>query len=222
MPTLCQTYRDTLYEQLARLTKAMAHPKRLMILDLLLQAPRTVETLADRIGISVASTSQQLQVLRAARLVEAEKHGLYVTYRLADETVYELMRELRLVATHRLAEWDQMRRQVQEDGAHLSRMTPDDLCDCVERGEVVLLDVRPTEEYQAGHLPGAVVMPLEELESRLEELPKDRPIVAYCRGDYCLMARQAVELLQRHGYTAHFVEEGLRELSLAGLTIETA
>jgi rhodanese-related sulfurtransferase/DNA-binding transcriptional ArsR family regulator len=218
----CKTYREALYEQLARLTKAMAHPKRLMMLDLLLQAPRTVEALAAQIDTSVASTSQHLQVLRAARLVETEKNGLYVTYRLADDTVHDLLRDLRLVAQHRLAEVDQLRRQVQEQGAHLTSLTVAELQQCLDHGDVVVLDVRPAEEYQAGHLPGAVLMPLAELESRMGELPTDRPIVAYCRGEYCLMARQAVDLLQQHGYTARYVDEGIRELQTAGLTVVTA
>ena len=221
MPSVCQVYRDALYEQLARLTKAMAHPKRLMMLDLLVQAPRTVEVLADRVAMSVASASQHLQVLRAARLVEAEKNGLYVTYRLADEAVYTLLQDLRLVAQRRLAEVEQLRRQVAEESEHLARLTAADVRECLREGDAVVLDVRPAEEYQAGHLPGAVPMPLDELENRLAELPKDRPIVAYCRGEYCLMARQAVDLLQRHGYDARYVEEGLRELEAAGVAVET-
>ncbi|MCE5237577.1 metalloregulator ArsR/SmtB family transcription factor [bacterium] len=222
MSSPCRAYRDAIYEQLARLTKAMAHPKRLMMLDLLVQAPRTVEVLADRVAMSVASASQHLQVLRAARLVEAEKNGLYVTYRLADETVYTLLQDLRLVAQHRLAEVEQLRRQVAEERGHLGRLKATDVRECLREGDAVVLDVRPAEEYQAGHLPGAVPMPLDELENRLAELPKDRPIVAYCRGQYCLMARQAVDLLQRHGYDARYVEEGLRELQAAGVAVETA
>lgn len=222
MPTPCQLYRDALYEQLARLTRAMAHPKRLMLLDLLLQAPRTVEVLASQIGISVASASQHLQVLRGARLVEAEKRGLYVTYRLADEQVYDLLRDLRTVAGHRLAEVAVARQQVQAESAHLSAMSPDQLAECLETGQIVLLDVRPPEEYSAAHLPGAISIPLDELEGRLAELPQDRPIVAYCRGEYCLMARQAVSILQERGYLAHYLEEGVMDLAAAGVQVERA
>jgi rhodanese-related sulfurtransferase/DNA-binding transcriptional ArsR family regulator len=222
MPSPCQLYRDALYEQLARLTKAMAHPRRLIILDLLLQAPRTVEALAEQVGVSVASTSQHLQVLRAARLVEAEKHGLYVTYRLAGDAAYDVLRGLRRLAHERLAEVEQMQRSIQEQGAHLPHMAAAELHECLERDEVVVVDVRPTEEYEAGHLPGAVSIPLDELEDRLRELPLDRPIVAYCRGEYCLRARQAVELLRERGFLASYVDEGVRELAAAGLTIETA
>jgi rhodanese-related sulfurtransferase/DNA-binding transcriptional ArsR family regulator len=221
VPTFCQLYRDSIYEQLARITKATAHPRRLMILDLLLQAPRTVEAIAEQIGSSVASTSQHLQVLRGARLVEAEKKGLYVTYRLADEMVHTLMQDLRQVARQRLAEVEQLRRQAQDQAAHLTRLSVDELRGCIERGDVVILDIRPAEEYRAGHLPGAVHISLSELEERIGELPQDRPIVAYCRGEYCLMARQAVDTLQRHGFVARYVDEGVRELQAEGDAIET-
>lgn len=220
MPSACQLYRDALYVQLARLTRAMAHPTRLMLLDLLLQAPRTVEALAAQLEISVASTSQHLQVLRGARLVETQKKGLYVTYSLADEAMYEVLHGLRLVAQHRLAEIDQLRRQVGEQSAHLKAVTAEELRDCLDRGEVVVLDVRPPEEYAAGHLPGARNVPLAELPDRLGELPRETPIVAYCRGEYCLMARMAVDLLQKAGFIARYVDEGVRELETAGVPIE--
>lgn len=211
-------YSDALYEQLARLTKAMAHPGRLQILDLLLQAPRTVEVLAAEVRMSVASTSQHLQVLRSARLVEAEKKGLYVTYRLADETIYDLMRSLRTVAARRLAEVDQLLREVREGRDDRTALSSEELLDDAASGKLVLIDVRPVEEYRAGHLPGALSMPLGELEARLGELPRDRDIVAYCRGTYCLMALQAVELLRRQGYQAEYLDEGVRELREHGIS----
>ncbi|MCE5239404.1 metalloregulator ArsR/SmtB family transcription factor, partial [bacterium] len=192
MPSGCQVYRDVLYEQLARLTKAIAHPKRLQILDLLLQAPRTVEVLAGEIDMSIAATSQHLQVLRGARLVESEKNGLYVTYSLADDSIYDLMRQLRAIGSARLAEVDQLLRQVQE-GRDYEPAPRQELLRDLRQGEVVLLDVRPTEEYQAAHLPGALSIPLPELPQRLAELPKDRRVVAYCRGTYCLLAIEAGE-----------------------------
>lgn len=213
-------YRQALYEQLARLTRAMAHPARLQILDLLLQAPRTVEVLAGEIGASVAATSQHLQVLRSARLVESEKKGLYVTYRLADETLYDLLRVLRSVAEHRLAEVEQLIRQSREGRDFPTAAGTETLVARLQRGEVVAVDVRPTEEYAAGHLPGAVGIPLSQLEERLAELPADREVVAYCRGTYCLLAIQAVEILRRHGYRATYLPEGVRELEQAGVTLE--
>lgn len=210
--------RDALYEQLARLTKALAHPKRLQVLDLLLQAPRTVEVLAGEIGMSVAATSQHLQVLRSARLVEADKNGLYVTYSLADEHTYDLMRVLRTIGQARLAEIDQLLRDVQRQHDYEPAGREQLLRD-LKRGEVVVLDVRPAAEFEAAHLPGALSVPLAELEARLAELPRDRNIVAYCRGTYCLLALEAVEVLRRHGYRATYLAEGVRELAAAGVSL---
>jgi len=221
MPPSGEQYKQALYEQLARLTRAMAHPARLQVLDLLLQAPRTVEVLAGEIGMSVAATSQHLQVLRAARLVETEKHGLYVTYRLADDTLYDLMRNLRTVAQHRLAEVDQLVRQSREGRDFPALTTHAALLASLRQDEVLIVDVRPAEEFKASHLPGALGIPLGDLEQRLEELPKDRDIVAYCRGTYCLLALQAVEILRRHGYRATYLEEGVREMASAGVTLQS-
>lgn len=220
MATQPEQYKEALYEQLARLTKAMAHPKRLQILDLLLQAPRTVEVLSTQLGISIASTSQHLQALRMARLVETEKKGLYVIYRLADEAIYDLMRNLRTVARHRLAEVEQLVRQSREGRDFPVQADREALLESVRHGDLLMVDVRPVEEYEAGHIPGAISMPLSELEQRLPELPKDREIVTYCRGTYCLLALQAVEMLREHGYRALFLEEGVREMASAGIMPE--
>jgi rhodanese-related sulfurtransferase/DNA-binding transcriptional ArsR family regulator len=222
MSTPCQAYRDAVYDQLARLTRAMAHPRRLVILDLLLQAPRTVEALSGHVGMSVASTSQHLQVLRAARLVETEKRGLYVTYRLADDAVYQVLRSLRELGHSRLAEIGQMEREMRDRAAHLPHLTAEELRRCMDADETLVLDLRPPEEYAAGHVPGAVSIPMGELAGRLNELPRDRRIVAYCRGEYCLMAREAVDLLQEQGFTAAYVDEGVRDLQEAGLAVETS
>jgi rhodanese-related sulfurtransferase/predicted transcriptional regulator len=219
MPFSPEPYKEALYDQLARLTKALAHAKRLQILDLLVQAPRTVEVLSAELGASIASTSQHLQVLRSARLVETEKKGLYVTYRLADDTIYDLMRNLRAVAQHRLAEVEQLVRQSREGRDYPAQH--EQLRERVRRGEVVVVDVRPVEEYRAGHLPGALSIPLKDLEARLPQLPRDREIVAYCRGTYCLMALQAVEILRQHGYRARYLEEGVREMGEAGVELES-
>lgn len=220
MATQPEQYKEALYEQLARLTKAMAHPKRLQILDLLLQAPRTVEVLSTQLGISVASTSQHLQALRMARLVETEKKGLYVTYRLADEAIYDLMRNLRTVARRRLAEVEQLVRQSREGRDFPVEADHEALLDSIRQGRALIVDVRPIEEYEAGHIPGAISLPLSELEQRLSELPKDREIVTYCRGTYCLLALQAVEMLREHGYRALYLEEGVREFAAAAVTTD--
>ena len=171
--------------------------------------------------MSVAATSQHLQVLRAARLVETEKKGLYVTYRLADDTLYDLMRNLRAVAQHRLAEVDQLVRQSREGRDFPAEAGHDGLLAGLRQGDVLIVDVRPAEEFEAGHLPGAIGIPLKNLEQRLGELPKDRDIVAYCRGTYCLLALQAVEILRKHGYRATYLEEGVREMASAGVQLQS-
>lgn len=219
MPLPCDAVRDALYEQFARIPKALSHPKRLQALDLLAQGPRTVEVLANEVGTAVASMSQHLQALKQARLVESEKSGLYVTYRLADEAVYTLIRSLRQVGESRLAEVDQIIRQAQA-GRDFEPVSRDEMLKCLRRRLATVVDVRPVEEYRAGHLPGALSIPLAQLEERLGELPKDRQIIVYCRGTYCFMALQAVELLRRHGYEARHLQEGVRELAASGVELE--
>lgn len=209
-------FKDSIYEQFARLGKALAAPKRLELLDLLCQAPRTVEALAAQADLSVANTSQHLQVLRAARLVEAEKHGLYVEYRPADAEVCRFFGALRGLAERRLAEVEQVTRQYLEERGAMEAVAGDELLRRVKRGEVTVIDVRPPEEYRAGHLPGAISIPVGELKARLKELPKDRAIVAYCRGPYCVMAVEAVALLRAKGFTAQRLEHGVVEWRARG------
>src|SRR5690606_19524204 len=200
MTTPHRRFKDAIYEQFARLGKAISAPKRLELLDLLCQGPRTVEALADQAAISVANASQHLQVLRAARLVEAEKKGLFVEYRLADDKVCDFLFALRGLAEARLAEIDQVVREYFAERGAMKAVEGDELLRRVKSGEVTVLDVRPPEEYRAGHIPGALSIPVGELEARLEELPKDRDVVAYCRGPYCVMAVEAVELLLKQGF----------------------
>ena len=212
-------FTDAIYEQFARIGKALAHPSRLELLDLLAQGDRTVEALAHEMGISVASTSQHLQALKAARLVEAEKHGLYVTYRIADPLVRDLLTTVRVLAEHRLAEIEQTTRRFLEGRDGMEPVERTELLERVKAGEVIVLDVRPPEEYQAGHLPGALSVPLPELERRLADLPRDQEIVAYCRGPYCVLSIQAVELLRARGFNAVRLEESLHDLHAHGLPI---
>ena len=215
-------HKDALYEQLARIGKALAAPRRLELLDLLGQAPRTVEGLAEQTGMSVANTSQHLQVLRAAGLVEAEKDGLYVTYRLASPEVAEFSLSLRSLAETRLAEMERVKRQffATEDGIDV--VGGKELLGRVRRGEAVLLDVRPAAEFDAGHLSGAISIPHDELKRRLAELPKRREIVAYCRGPYCIFAIEAVKLLRSRGFKAARIEDGVAEWRARGLPIESS
>ena len=223
MPATTQptSLKSAIYEQLARIGQATASPGRLELLDLLAQGARTVDALARQTGQSVAATSHHLQVLRRARLVEARKAGLYVTYRLADPQVGEFFLSLRHLAETRLAEVQQVTRQYLEERGALEPVGNDELVRRVRAGEVTLIDVRPHEEYVAAHIPGAMSVPLVELRARLGTLRKRRDIVAYCRGPYCVMALDAVELLRRKGLRAHRMEHGVPEWRAQGWRVET-
>jgi rhodanese-related sulfurtransferase len=213
-------FKDAIYEQFARLGKAVSAPKRLELLDLLCQGPKTVEVLAEHAALSVANTSQHLQVLRAARLVEAEKQGLHVEYRLAGEDVCEFFLALRTLAEGRLAEIELVTREYLARRDAMETVAGDELLRRVKHGEVTVLDVRPSEEYRAGHIPGAVSMPLGELKARFKELPKNREVVAYCRGPYCVFAVEAVALLRQKGFTAHRLQEGVPDWRSRGWRVE--
>lgn len=217
-----RSFKDAIYEQFARLGKAVSAPKRLELLDLLCQGPRTVEVLADQAALSVANTSQHLQVLRAARLVEAEKQGLHVEYRLAGEDVCEFYLALRNLAEGRLAEIERVTREYLGRRDAMETVAGAELLRRVKSGEVTVLDVRPSEEYRAGHIPGAVSMPLGELKARFKELPKNREVVAYCRGPYCVFAVEAVELLRKKGFTAHRLREGVLDWRSRGWRVEAS
>jgi rhodanese-related sulfurtransferase len=212
--------KDGIYEQFARLGKAVSAPKRIELLELLCQGPRTVEALARQTALSIANASQHLQVLRRARLVEAQKKGLFVEYRLADEGVLKFVHAMRALAEVRLAEVAEITHAYLKARGALERVPGDELMKRVRNGDVTVLDVRPAEEYRAGHIPGARCIPVSELGKRLAELPKNREIVAYCRGPQCVMAIEAVELLRKKGFRAHRMEEGVMDWRARGWRIE--
>jgi rhodanese-related sulfurtransferase len=214
-------FKDTIYEQFSRIGKAVSSPKRLELLDLLCQGAKNVETLARDTGMTLANTSQHLQNLRAARLIEAEKDGLYVTYRLADQLVCEFFRSMRVVAENRLAEIEMIKRQFLEGREGMEPVDRNDLLIRVNEGAVTALDVRPVDEYQAGHIPGALSIPLSKLKDLLFKLPRDREIVAYCRGPYCVLSIEAVEFLRKNGFKAIRLEEGVQDWMAMGFSIET-
>jgi rhodanese-related sulfurtransferase len=214
-------FKDAIYEQLARIGKAASAPKRLELLELLCQGPRTVEAVAGQAAISTANASQHLQILRAARLVDSEKRGLHVEYRLTDHRVSDFFLQLRTLAESQLVELQQVAQQFLEERGAPEPVRGEELLRRVRHGEVVVLDVRPTEEYQAGHIPGALSVPLTELKKRLKALPKSREIVAYCRGPYCVMAVEAVELLRKKGFRAQRMEHGVMEWRARGWRIAT-
>lgn len=211
--------KDGLYEQFARIGKAVAHPKRIELLDVLCQGERSVEVLAEAAAMSVTNTSAQLRVLREARLVATRKEGTRVFYRLADDAVCEFFFSLRDLAGDRYAEVDRIVRDFFEARDELEPVDRDKLLSRADDGEVIVLDVRPREEYEAGHIPGAISIPLAELKGRMASLPEGAEIVAYCRGPYCVLAPQALELLRREGFVARRLEDGFPEWRRAGLPV---
>lgn len=212
-------FKDAIYEQFSRIGRAVSSPKRLELLDLLCQGERTVEVLAKETGMSVANASQHLHVLRAARLVETEKAGLFVTYRLSDQAVCEFFRAMRVLAETRLAEVEQIKRQFLEGREGMEPVDRNALLRRVRKGEVTVLDVRPVEEYLAGHIPGAISIQLKELERHLSELPRKQEIVAYCRGPFCVLAIQAVEMLREKGFRAVRLEDGVQDWRAMGFPV---
>lgn len=220
MPISNRQFRTTIYEHLARLGKSLSSPIRLELLDILCQGPRTVESLAEVSGQTLANTSQHLKILRAVRLVDSDKNGINVIYRIADKEVAVFISQLNRLGRSRLAEIELLMKILNEEKGMLEEMDKERLLDEVRDGRVTVVDVRPPEEYQSGHLPGALSIPMSELERRLSELPIDRKVVAYCRGPFCVMAVDAVRLLRAHGYQAIRLEEGVSEWVARGLSIE--
>ncbi len=211
-----------LYEQFARIGKDVSSPSRLELLEILAQGERTVETLAKESGLSVANASHHLQCLREARLVDARKEGLYVHYRLTDDQVDTLARLIRTLGEQYLVEVDGIVKRYFMARDSLEPVCREDLLARARSGTVLVLDVRPIEEYRAGHIPGAVSLPLADLDRRIAALPHGKEIVAYCRGPYCLLAFDAVAALRARGRKARRLEEGFPEWRAAGLPIEKA
>jgi rhodanese-related sulfurtransferase len=216
-----RAFKRELYEQFARIGKALSSGPRIELLDLLSQTERTVEHLAQETGLSVANVSQHLQVLRSARLVEVRREGLYAYYRLADESVFQVWQALRATGEQRLLEIQQVVQTYLKQREQLEPVTAEELARRLEQDTVLVLDVRPPEEYQAGHIPGALSVPLAELKQRLKELPRRKEIVAYCRGPYCVQADAAVDLLGTHGFKVRRLAVGVPDWRARGLPVET-
>lgn len=213
--------KDTLYEQVGRIGKAVASPKRLELIELLCQGEKSVETLAAQADLSVKLASAHLGALRQARLVDTRREGKYVLYRLSSPGVADLWVSLRAVAEERLAELQLALAAIVREPDALDPLDHEALLRRAEAGELLVLDVRPREEFAAAHLPHARSMPLDELRQRLHELPRDIPVVAYCRGPFCLFARDAVELLRQKGFRARHLSDGVAEWRARGLSLET-
>ena len=215
-----RTLKDTLYEQVARIGKALSSPKRLELLEMLAQGAKTVELLAAELSIDVKLTSAHLKALKEARLVQSRRDGKYIIYRLSGADVAQLGVSLREVAEEHLVELRLAVAQMMAEPSKLSKLGRAELLAQARRGEVIVIDVRPQAEYDTAHLPCARSMPLHELELRLAELPKRRQIVAYCRGPFCLMSDEAVKLLAAKGYKARKIFDGVSEWQSAGLPVE--
>jgi rhodanese-related sulfurtransferase len=213
-------FKDRIFEQFARIGKALSHPKRLEIIDLLAQAERTVEQVAKETAMPVANASQHLQVLRGARMVEVRREGLYAHYRLADEGVFRAWRAVRDLGEACLAEVDRVVETYLKDRGAMEAVDAVGLVERLADGSVVVLDVRPEEEYRAEHIPGALSVPVDSLEVAPPVLPEDKEIVAYCRGPYCVFSDEAVALLKSRGYRASRLAEGFPEWRDSGYAIE--
>jgi rhodanese-related sulfurtransferase len=212
-------FKDAIYNQLSRISKALASPKRLEILDLLCQRSWTVEELANETRLSVANTSRHLQVLRAAQLVETNKRGLFVEYAVASDEVCAACHSIRTLAERQLAEIERITAKLVAGREEFVSIDRDTLRKGLRDGSILLLDVRPENEFTNGHLAGAVSLPIDNLSDRLRDLPRSQQIVAYCRGPYCLFASDAVRLLRDHGFQAIRYDEGVADWKVAGLPI---
>jgi rhodanese-related sulfurtransferase/DNA-binding transcriptional ArsR family regulator len=215
-------FKDRLYAQFARFGKAMGSPHRIEMLELLAQGERTVDSLATEMGLSLANASQHLQALRQAALVDSRKDGLFVYYRLAEPAVFELCATIRRVAERRLADLERLLSEHFGDRSQPAAVGMRDLLARMRSNDVIVLDARPANEYEAGHIPGAISVPIDELQERLRSLPRDKEYVAYCRGPYCVYADRAVELLTKSRRRARRLMEGFPEWRAAGLPITLA
>lgn len=221
MPSDHRDFKDRLYAQLARIGKALGSPHRIEMLELLAQGERTVDSLAKELGLSLANASQHLQALRQSALVESRKEGLFVYYRLTDASVFDLCATIRRVAQQRLADLERLLAEHFGDRSEAWIVSMQELLERMRSDEVIVLDARPANEYAAGHIPGAISVPIDEMQKRLRLLPRGKEYVAYCRGPYCVYADQAVELLRAKGRRARRLSEGFPEWRAAGLPVES-
>ena len=216
-----RAFKEGLYGLYARIGKGLSSPSRLEMIELLAQGDRTVESLAAELGLSTANASQHLQALKQASLVQTRRQGVFIHYSLADPAVFELSRAIRLVAERRLSDLERLVRREFGERPDAEAVSFDQLIGRLRRGDTVVLDTRPSNEYAAGHIAGAISIPVAELKRRLHRLPKHKEYVAYCRGPYCVYADRAVEVLQKSGRRARRLLGGLPEWKAAGLPTRT-
>ncbi|MFQ5627433.1 MAG: metalloregulator ArsR/SmtB family transcription factor [bacterium] len=213
-------FKDLIFEQFAKIAQAFSAPKRLQIIDILAQGERDVDTLAKLASMTVANTSRHLQILKAARLVDIRREGVRMVYRLADDEVVRCWISLQTLAEERTAEIREIARIFFEERDAMQPITKDELKKLMQTDSVVVLDVRPGEEYKSGHIPGAISIPLAELKTRMDEIPQNCEVIAYCRGPYCVLSVEAMKILRDAGFRALRLKEGLPEWRQAGLPIE--
>jgi rhodanese-related sulfurtransferase/predicted transcriptional regulator len=203
--------KDLLYQEFSRIGKSLSSPKRLEILDLLSQGPKSVEALSKATTMSVANVSQHLQTLNNARMVKFRREGNYVIYELADDVIANFISSLHKLSEKQFVQVQQIKKEFLSANAGLEEVSLGELNERMEKGEVLLLDVRPREEYDNSHIPGAISIPMEELKDKLDSLPTNRDVVAYCRGTYCLWSAEAVELLRSNGINAYHLEKSVQD-----------
>jgi rhodanese-related sulfurtransferase len=219
MSTANREFKDVLYREFARIGHAVSAPKRIELLDLLSQGEKRVEQLAEQMNTPIKNTSAQLRVLHQARLVETRREGTYVYYRVAADNVAQFVRSLQALGHSQLAEVEQVANLYLTNRDELEAVTLDELQRLVRDEDVTVLDVRPTLEYEAGHIPGAISLPITDLDRRLRELPRSKTVVAYCRGPYCVFSLEAVTVLRKRGYHARRTDAGLTDWRARGLPV---
>lgn len=213
-------FKDIIYEELTRITKALANPRRLEIIELLAQADYSVEQLSIQTSLSVANASQHLQVLKSAQLVEIARQGNFIFYRLANANVYKAWKALRELGVERIASIEKIMKQYRQQKANFETVSIQELVNKMESGKVTILDVRPEGEYRRGHIANSLSIPFDQLAKRVKELSRRKEIVAYCRGPFCVYADEAVAWLRKEGYKAMRLEEGYPDWALLGLPVE--
>lgn len=211
--------KDAIYEQLARSTKALGHPKRIEILDLLSQGEKTVELIAEQAELGIKNASAQLKELKSALLVDSRKDGKHVYYRLANQQTADFLLYLRKYSEHQFSELQKIVDEAFSSNDEMESVNRKQLLSKVKRGEAILLDVRPADEYQNAHLPFAYSVPISELSAQMKTLPKDKDIIAYCRGPYCFFAKEAVDILRKKGFKAQRLKDSIHEWESHGLPV---
>jgi rhodanese-related sulfurtransferase/biotin operon repressor len=214
-----RAFKDAIYDEFARVAKALAHRHRIELIDLLAQAERSVEELAQETGLPIANISQHLQVLRCAQMVEIRRQGTHKFYRITDGSVFNIWRSMRAFGEKHVAEVERVVNTYLDEPDQLEPLNAQELKERIKDGEVVVLDVRPENEFQAGHIKGAISIPIDQLKRRLRELPQRKEIVAYCRGPYCVYAHEAVKKLSASGFKARRLASGFPDWRALGLPV---